>query len=106
MSVVRFTRVRIRADRVTEFGTVVAGEVLSLLRDQPGCHEAHAMLRGETGVIMSVWGDEAHMRRYEADKYLTLVKKLALLTDDVPYVEVFQALRRSEDQPTPAVSPG
>ncbi len=64
------------------------------------------MLRGETGVIMSVWEDEAQMRRYDADKFLTLVKKLALLTADVPYVEVFQELRVSESQPAVAASPG
>ena len=92
MSFARNVRFTVKNGKVDEFNRLMHTEVLPLLKTEMGFRQDLTVLRGNTGVSISVWDDRGCAETYNTKTYPEVLTKLQPVLDGTPRVETFDSV--------------
>lgn len=103
----RKVAVRLKADSLKEFVSLMEGEVVPWLRTQPGFLDL-IMLAAPDGsevATISFWDKEGDAQAYNSSGYPKALKILGDLLDGIPYVKTFDVVSSTLQKVDYAQSP-
>jgi heme-degrading monooxygenase HmoA len=92
MNFARNVTFAVKTGKVDEFNRLMHAEVLPLLKQQKGFRQNLTLLRGNTGMSVSLWDDRACAETYSAKTYPEVLKKLNPALEGTPHVDTYDTI--------------
>jgi len=89
MSFARNVCFTVKSGKVDEFNRLMHAEVLPLLKKEKGFRENLTLLRGNTGMSISLWDDRTCAETYNTKTYPEVLKKLNPALEGTPRVDTY-----------------
>ena len=92
MNFARNVTFAVKSGKVDEFNRLMHAEVLPMLKREKGFRQNLTLLRGNTGMSISLWDDRACAETYNAKTYPEVLKKLNPALEGVPRVDNYDTI--------------
>lgn len=92
MTYARCVSFTVKTGKIDEFNRLMTTEILPLLKTEKGFCDAVTLLRGTTGMNISLWNDRASAETYNTKTYPEVLNKLHLVLEGTPEVDLYDTV--------------
>jgi hypothetical protein len=82
----------VKTGKIDEFNRLMTTEILPLMKGQKGFREDLTLLRGSTGMSITLWDDRTFAETYNTKTYPEVLKKLNPVLEGTPRVDTYDTI--------------